>query len=364
MAVEHPPLRAAAIRGFNQVSRIGSGRAARWLRSINIDTSESRWEENLVSYRSAIELVEGVSSLEGIPDLGLSIAETQDISVLGALGVAMQNGRTLRESIQLCEKYIHYHSPACELRLETASDGSGFVSFDIAMTRMPCANQSYELSLGLGYGFAKAMSGGNRSVCKEVWFKHQPIASLSAYRQVFGVTPKFGMPRVGFVFSARDLDRPNQTRSDVLSDISLHFLQTQQGSRAASTTFEVRRIVSRMIGSETVNQAEVAAELCITVRTLQRRLRAENTCFDAILDDIRRGLTSDYLRQTTLSLSQVAERLQFNDTSAFTRACHRWFGSPPKSVRQVFLAEDRQRRREVHGSLVGALADNLNPVVS
>ncbi|MDF0519300.1 helix-turn-helix domain-containing protein [Bradyrhizobium yuanmingense] len=215
-----------------------------------------------------------------------------------------------------------------------------------------------------GYGFAKAMSGGNGSVCKEVWFKHLPTASLSAYRQLFGVTPKFGMPRVGFVFSARDLDRPNQTRSDVLSDISLHFLQTRQGSRAASTTFDVRRIISRMIGSEPVNQADVAAELCITVRTLQRRLRAENTCFDAILDDIRRGLTSDYLRQTTLSLSQVAERLQFNDTSAFTRACHRWFGSSPKSVRQVFLAEDTQRRREVHGSLVGALADNLNPVVS
>jgi AraC-like DNA-binding protein len=358
---EHPPLRAGSLRGFNHLGRIGSSRAARWLRGLNVDTDKDRWEDGLVSYRSVIELVEGVSLLEDFPDLGLTLAEMQDVSVLGALGVAMQNGRNLRESLKLCESYIHFHSPACEVRVETAADGSAFVAFDIAMAKLPRANQTYEVSLGLGHRWAKSISGCTGNLFKEVWFKHLPAADMSAYRRVFGVTPKFGMPRAGLVISAQDLDRPNQSRNDVLSDISIHFLRSHSGLPAASTTSQVRWILSRKIGDQAVSPAEVASALCITVRTLQRRLQAENTSFHSILDDVRRRMTEDYLRQTRFSLAQVAERMQFSDASAFTRACHRWFGSAPKPVRQAFLAEDRLRRQEIEDSLRGALDDGRSP---
>jgi AraC-like DNA-binding protein len=66
--------------------------------------------------------------------------------------------------------------------------------------------------------------------------------------------------------------------------------------------------------------------------TLQRRLRQEGTSYQSLLDEIRRELALDYLRDGKHSIADVAFLLGFSDQSNFTRAFRRWTGTTPRQV--------------------------------
>ena len=78
---------------------------------------------------------------------------------------------------------------------------------------------------------------------------------------------------------------------------------------------------------------EVARELGIGQRTLSRRLAAENLTFSGILDELRADLARRHLRDTSLSISQIAWLLGFQEVSAFTHAFKRWTGQTPTDLR-------------------------------
>ena len=78
-------------------------------------------------------------------------------------------------------------------------------------------------------------------------------------------------------------------------------------------------------------------------RTLQRRLAAEETSFQRLLDDTRRELAQHYLGQRNLSLADIAYLLGFSDQSSFFRASRRWFGSSPRHYRVRLITDGSAR---------------------
>jgi AraC-like DNA-binding protein len=70
----------------------------------------------------------------------------------------------------------------------------------------------------------------------------------------------------------------------------------------------------------------VAAQLGLQERTLRRRLAAENSSYDGIVDDVRRKLAIEYLQMTRMSVDDVAWKVGFSDSSNLRRAIRRWTG--------------------------------------
>jgi len=102
----------------------------------------------------------------------------------------------------------------------------------------------------------------------------------------------------------------------------------------ASTSLRVsEEIIRRLAGGEPRRQ-DVAAALHLADRTLQRRLSAEKTSFQQLLDEARRDLARKYLADPRHALGQVAHLLGFADQSNFFRACRRWFNAAPGHVRE------------------------------
>lgn len=79
--------------------------------------------------------------------------------------------------------------------------------------------------------------------------------------------------------------------------------------------------------------ATVAKELCVTERTLHRRLAAEGTSYRALLDEVRATLAAELLN-SGLTVEETARRLGYSETAAFTRAHGRWNGCPPRGRRR------------------------------
>lgn len=75
--------------------------------------------------------------------------------------------------------------------------------------------------------------------------------------------------------------------------------------------------------------AGVASALGMAERTLRRRLAADGTSFQQVLDDVRVSLARQLLGTGSLGVAQVAQRLGYAEAASFIRAHRRWHGTTP-----------------------------------
>ena len=71
----------------------------------------------------------------------------------------------------------------------------------------------------------------------------------------------------------------------------------------------------------------------MTVRTLHRRLKLEDTSFAHICDEVRSKLAKEYLQTTALSTEDIAELLGFSDVANFRHTFRRLTGLTPRQFR-------------------------------
>ena len=77
----------------------------------------------------------------------------------------------------------------------------------------------------------------------------------------------------------------------------------------------------------------IASELAISSRTLQRRLHQEGTTFQEVLDELREELARHYLSATEYSSAEISFLLGYEEPNSFFRAFRTWTGETPEIVR-------------------------------
>jgi AraC-like DNA-binding protein len=86
------------------------------------------------------------------------------------------------------------------------------------------------------------------------------------------------------------------------------------------------------------NLEDVARNLNMSARTLRRKLREENTSFRQLVDELRRDFALRYLRDTDLTVEDIAETLGFSDAANFRHAFRRWTNASPHEFRNASRA--------------------------
>lgn len=102
-----------------------------------------------------------------------------------------------------------------------------------------------------------------------------------------------------------------------------------------NTTDRLRNALLEAIPAGQTNSEEVASLMCMSKRSLQRRLSEEGTTFKNELDKTRSDLATHYLRRSDISIDEVSHLLGFSERSSFYRAFQGWFGTTPKAFRHV-----------------------------
>ena len=78
---------------------------------------------------------------------------------------------------------------------------------------------------------------------------------------------------------------------------------------------------------------DVAREWGVSGVTLRRRLAAEGTSWQRVVDGLRHDLAVRLLNDGALSLEQVAESLGYGDARSLHRAFRKWTGAAPGAYR-------------------------------
>lgn len=102
---------------------------------------------------------------------------------------------------------------------------------------------------------------------------------------------------------------------------------------------ELQEIIEACLLRRHVAQEDVAGQLGISVRNLQRRLKALGTTYQMLLDECRQTLAMKVIRDQSIPLYEIAYMVGYAEPSAFYKAFRRWTGSTPGEYRQAQSGE-------------------------
>jgi AraC-like DNA-binding protein len=274
----------------------------------------------------------------GNPAIGLAQHQVARPASFDVVGYTMMSCRDLHGAFERLIRYLLILSDA--LTMTMSEERVGYrVTFVLLGGDRPVPRQRIEFIFVTVIGFCRWISG--REVHpRAVELVYPTPADPAPYQTAFRCPVSFDAPRNSLLFARADLSAPLPTSNPVLAELHDRFAgEYLRHFDHAQTSYRAREVIIRRLPDGEPRRDQVAGELHMSERTLQRRLEEESTSFVQLLDDTRRELAEQYLGRLHLSLAQAAYLLGFADQSSFFRACRRWFDRSPAQYRNQLLGQ-------------------------
>ena len=157
------------------------------------------------------------------------------------------------------------------------------------------------------------------------------------FERFYGCPVEFGASSDHLEFSAETLALPlithDQNLLETLKPVCDAAAQ-ERGTRKDTLRALVENEMQKALPHGNIGKSSIAKALGLSTRTLSRRLADEGVTYAEVVDDLRRSLALQYLKDPTVSLSQITWLLGYKELTSFNHACRRWTGRSPSALRQ------------------------------
>jgi AraC-like DNA-binding protein len=153
---------------------------------------------------------------------------------------------------------------------------------------------------------------------------------------IFDCPVLYGQPENSFAFDAHWLDgRPNLGNAVTYAELcQLCDRLANELQLSAGIAGRIREIILVDLAQHTSFDS-VAKRLKMSTRSLRRKLQEEGTSFRDLVGEVRAQMAIKYVRDTDLSIEEIAYALGFSDASAFRHAFRRWTNAAPQKFRRA-----------------------------
>ena len=325
-------IRSASLTNFPELARAHHLDPSRLLAEVGLPPGCLRNPDLKVPAFLVSELLELASRRSGLDTFGLQMAETRQLSNLGALALVLREVPSLRRALDALARFGRLHNEALLLVIEEAGDVA-VIREELVAGPGAAVRQSVELVLGVTFRLLKVILGAQWRPLR-VCFAHAAPAKRDVHLRIFGrgVT-QFGCDFNGIVCAASDLDAPNLGADPVSARSGRLVFEAELQSGRATMTHDVRRLVFMLLPAGHCRVELVAQHLGVDRRTVHRQLRREGETFSAIVNAARCELAPRYLQDTSRPLEDVAGLLGFSAGSALSRWYLQRFGRSPSQYR-------------------------------
>lgn len=251
----------------------------------------------------------------------------------GAFGLAWKSATTLRGSYDRAERYGLVLTSVSVHEVEPTFNGA-FMHLHREGERRLGLRLSNEATLASIVSISREVASSPFQAI-EVHVKHPAPDSTEAHEAYFGCPVHFDSDRDALLVSRQTLDTPNKLGDASIASFFDTHLEAELSSLDHATSLErqVRDLVTTSLSEGVPLLSDVASRLAMSGRTLQRRLAAQGSSFQDVVDESRRELAKRLLRKTEYSLIEVAFMTGFSEQSALNRAFKRWVGQTPGAFR-------------------------------
>jgi AraC-like DNA-binding protein len=265
---------------------------------------------------------------------GLHLAQQVNPREAGLLYYVASAAKSIGEALALYARYCRIVNEAVRVKLLQAQGGVG-VEFNIVGVSRHRVRQNVEFGIAAIVKGLRETAGRNIHPT-HVSFAHARNSDLRQFERFFGCPVEFGAPTDQLVFSNETLtlslvteDRHLLETLQPICDEAAKERNTAKGTLRASIETEAQKLLPH----GKANRRAVARELGMSERTLTRRLAKEGTSYDEVVDQLRHSLAVQYIKERSISLSQIAWLLGYEGSTSFNHAFVRWTGRSPSKAR-------------------------------
>lgn len=275
-------------------------------------------------------------SLEATGDggFGLTVAEQFQPALLQGLGFAWLASDTLHDALNRLVRYFRFINPFFKANVDESEDTLDLVF----MGPESWPNYVYEQAdTGMGIFLRMCqITVGEHIVPVRVVMQRPAPPCPDRFNAFFEAPIEYGAYDYRLCFDLHMANQNLSTSNPELARINdqavIDYLARFDQS---NITMKVRSRIIEQLPSGTARQESIAEELHLSLRSLQRKLKDEEITFKKLLEDTRRDLAMQYIRESRRPLGEIAYLLGFSEHSSFTRAFRRWTGHSPAQFRDA-----------------------------
>lgn len=309
----------------------GPGADPAHLQSLGLDVATLADPDARIAHDVARKLLLAAVERTGNVAIGLLAGEGVEATDAGALHFAARNCPDLRSALRCWTRFMRLADTLLEGVLTEQGECA---TWEMRMALPAPLPQTNDFQTAFALKAIHWFHGGNEPPI-EVRLRHLRPTDARQYARVFACPVVLGAEHNAIVFPRAWLDDPVTGASPgLLPAFESHAERLLQELHQAETvSARVRRLMLKDMGQGHAAMGQIARQLHMSASTLRRRLHAEGTTHSALLDQARRDLALQQVKEARVSIGELSLLLGFSNPAAFSRAFRRWTAMSPIEYR-------------------------------
>jgi len=266
-------------------------------------------------------LLKACADISGNQDFGLTINELVDITMYGLFGYILLHSNTVEDMLNSLVRYHSVHHNAGIFYNLIREDH--IIKIQFCYHQTDCLSHRYTTDWGLGFipYFIKP-SLGSLAQPISAHFTYDAPASLRGLHHYFGTNLEFNQSHNELVYPRSILKQRITEKTDPVllkilrKEADKHLIE-QKMDHSLKKAIDI--FIFENIGVKKINASDAAKALNLSLSTLKRKMTVEGIDFRKEKENVRNKMAKQLLSQTTIQLSEIAQRTGFANASSFTR---------------------------------------------
>ena len=279
-----------------------------------------------------IEFLNLVAAATGDDLIGLHLANRCELRELGLFYYALASSATL---FDVCQRAARFSAMINEGAVQQFIDGR-MIGITLSYSGI-CRHQDRQQ---VEFWFASLMRmlrklTGVHLIAHRVRMTHARTRGAREFSAYFGCAVEFGATIDEMLFVRKQGQLPVVDADPYLNRLMVKMCEEALAHRSTSRgpiRTQVENAIAATLPHGNARAESIAKALGLSQRTLARHLTQEGTTFSGLLNGIRRDLAARYLEDETLSISEIAWLLGYQDIGAFSHAYKQWTGTTPREA--------------------------------
>jgi len=290
-----------------------------------------------VSLNQIIECYRNTDRLSHDPHFAFHAGLRFHVSAYGMYGFAILSSMNFRQTMHFAMKYHQLATPLAEIFFKEESGCGIWTTTPLPHPRIDARLYRFlvELQFGIHMSLHRDVMGPSFSA-RELHFTYSPPDDASKCPDIFGCRVLFGQSENKLLFDAAWLDGTPNLGNEISYSMIVELCDSlmDEFKLRIGLVGKVRQILLVNLMRPT-RFGDVARYLSMSARTLRRKLREENASFRKLVDELRTDMAIKYLRDTDLTIEDIAYALGFSDAANFRHAFRRWTKAAPHQFRDI-----------------------------
>lgn len=272
-----------------------------------------------------------------IQGLGLEIGKRISAKYYGLFGCTMLCRETCEEALHYAVKYHHLTTRTVRIYFDEVPSGNTVFCCEDILGQPDLYEFNLELQVSIHITLFREFCGDENLSPVNVYMESPEPENADAYKELFKCPVLFDQSFTGLEFTDEQIKLELPKHNPLA--IPLLLKGCDEEMKAYLKDNELLQSVYNWVSENIHNQLlaeDLAASLCLTPRTLRRKLLSYDTSFSKICSEIKCQFAKDYCAETKLSFDDIALSIGFTETANFRKAFKQWTNYTPTEYRKSF----------------------------